>query len=137
MADDTYRVTKTEEEWRARLSPLQYEVLREAGTERPFTGAYWRTKNAGTYVCAGCDQPLFRSEQKYSSGCGWPSFFEELPEARIEVRLDESHGMVRQEILCSGCGGHLGHVFPDGPKPTGTRYCVNSASIRLIEDKAE
>ncbi len=137
MADDTYRVTKTEEEWRARLSPLQYEVLREAGTERPFTGAYWRTKIAGTYVCAGCDQPLFRSEQKYSSGCGWPSFFEELPEARIEVRLDESHGMVRQEILCSGCGGHLGHVFPDGPKPTGTRYCVNSASIRLIEDKAE
>ena len=134
MADDRDKVEKSEQEWREQLSPLQYAVLRESGTERAFTGKYWNTKTAGTYVCAGCRTPLFRSEQKYASGCGWPSFFEELQDADIEIRVDRSHGMVREEILCSVCGGHLGHVFPDGPPPTGKRYCVNSASIELVED---
>ncbi len=134
MAADRDKVEKSEQEWREQLSPLQYAVLRESGTERAFTGKYWNTKTAGTYVCAGCRTPLFRSEQKYASGCGWPSFFEELQDADIEIRVDRSHGMVREEILCSVCGGHLGHVFPDGPPPTGKRYCVNSASIELVED---
>lgn len=135
MSDGPRKVEKSEEEWREQLSPMQFAVLRESGTERAFTGKYWNTKTKGTYVCAGCGKPLFKSEQKYASGCGWPSFFEELDDADIEVVVDRSHGMVREEILCRDCGGHLGHVFPDGPPPTGRRYCVNSASIELIEEE--
>jgi len=134
MSDGPRKVEKTEAEWREQLTPVQFAVLREAGTERAFTGAYWDTTTPGTYVCAGCKTPLFRSEQKYRSGCGWPSFFDELDDADIEVREDRSHGMVREEIVCRVCGGHLGHVFPDGPPPTGKRYCVNSASIELVEE---
>lgn len=128
------RVEKTEGEWRAALTPFQFHVLREAGTERAFTGAHWNTKAPGTYVCAGCRTPLFRSETKYASGCGWPSFFDDLGGGIIEVRVDRAHGMIREEIVCAACGGHLGHVFPDGPPPTGRRYCVNSASVELIPD---
>lgn len=128
------RVAKTDAEWRAQLTPFQFHVLREAGTERAFTGAYWRTTTPGLYVCAGCRTPLFRSETKYASGCGWPSFFDDLGEGVIETRIDRSHGMIREEIVCAACGGHLGHVFPDGPPPTGRRYCVNSASIELVAD---
>jgi peptide-methionine (R)-S-oxide reductase len=128
------RIEKTEAEWRAALTPFQFHVLREAGTERAFTGAYWNTKAAGLYVCAGCRAPLFRSETKYASGCGWPSFYDDLGGGVVEVRVDRSHGMIREEIVCAACGGHLGHVFPDGPRPTGRRYCVNSASVELIPD---
>jgi peptide-methionine (R)-S-oxide reductase len=129
------KVQKTEAEWRAQLTPLQYDVLREAGTERAFTGEYWNTKKKGVYVCRGCGTPLFRSEQKYASGCGWPSFFDELEGDLIERHQDRTFGMVRTEIVCRTCGGHLGHVFPDGPPPTGERYCVNSASIELVPDE--
>jgi len=127
------KIVKTDAEWRELLSPMQFHVLREAGTERAFTGKYWQTKAAGTYVCAGCRTPLFRSETKYASGCGWPSFYDDLGEV-IDVRIDRTLGMLREEIVCRTCGGHLGHVFPDGPPPTGRRYCVNSASIELVED---
>ena len=125
-------VTRTDAEWREILTPIQFSVLREGGTERAFTGKYWQTRTPGTYVCAGCRTPLFESDQKYASGCGWPSFFDEIPGDRVEVQVDRSHNMVREEILCAACGGHLGHVFPDGPPPTGKRYCVNSASIELV-----
>jgi peptide-methionine (R)-S-oxide reductase len=128
-------VQKTEAEWRAVLTPMQFAVLREAGTERAFTGEHWQTTTPGMYVCAGCDTPLFRSETKFASGCGWPSFFDDLGDGVIETRIDRTHGMVREEIVCTACAGHLGHVFPDGPPPTGKRYCVNSASIRLIPDE--
>ena len=129
------KVTRTEAEWRALLSPFDFHVLREAGTERAFSGAYWRTKTPGTYVCKGCQTPLFRSETKFSSGCGWPSFYDDLGNGVVERRPDNSHGMRRVEILCSACGSHLGHVFPDGPKPTGERHCVNSASVVLKPDE--
>lgn len=128
------QVQKSEAEWRAQLNEEQFWILRQAGTERPFTGQYWQTRTPGTYVCRGCQTPLFRSETKYASGCGWPSFFDDLGGEVIEVRVDRSHNMIREEILCRACGGHLGHVFPDGPPPTGRRYCVNSASIELIAD---
>ncbi|TVQ92686.1 MAG: peptide-methionine (R)-S-oxide reductase [Deltaproteobacteria bacterium] len=127
-------VQKSEALWRAQLTEHQFHILREAGTERAFTGEYWQTQTAGTYHCAGCDTPLFRSETKYASGCGWPSFYDDLGDDVIEVQIDRSHGMIREEILCRACGGHLGHVFPDGPPPTGKRYCVNSASITLVPD---
>lgn len=128
-------VTRTEAEWRALLSPFDFHVLREAGTERAFSGEYWRTKTPGTYLCKGCQTPLFRSETKFSSGCGWPSFYDDLGNGVVERRVDTSHGMRRVEIVCSSCGGHLGHVFPDGPKPTGERHCVNSASVVLKPDE--
>ena len=116
------------------LSEEQYAVCWGKGTERPFTGRYWDCKLPGLYTCVCCSQPLFRSETKYDSGSGWPSFYAPVADAAISECRDTSHGMVRTEILCSGCGSHLGHVFPDGPRPTGLRYCVNSASLELVED---
>lgn len=122
----------TDEEWRERLTPLQYEVTRKAGTERPGTGKYYKHDEKGVYTCVCCGAKLFTSSMKYDSGCGWPSFFEELDNANIERHEDNTLGMRRIEIVCSACGAHLGHVFPDGPQPTGERYCVNSASLDFV-----
>jgi peptide-methionine (R)-S-oxide reductase len=119
----------TDAQWRERLTPLQYAVLREKGTERPFTGAYTDTEEVGVYACAGCGTVLFEATHKFHSGCGWASFHSELDTANIQQITDTSHGMRRVELVCSTCGGHLGHIFPDGPKPTGMRYCINSASL--------
>ena len=127
----TEKVRKSDEEWRAELSPEQYRVLREKGTERAFTGAYWDHREKGRYRCAACGHPLFESEAKYDSACGWPSFYQPAQEGRITTERDASHGMIRTEVLCSGCGSHLGHVFPDGPQPTGLRYCINSISLEF------
>ncbi len=123
------KIKKTDAEWKAELTPEQYRVLREKGTERAFTGKYNIHKEKGMYVCAGCNSPLFTSDTKFDSGCGWPSFFEALDKDKIKEVRDLSFGMVRIEILCAKCDGHLGHVFDDGPKPTGLRYCVNSLSL--------
>lgn len=125
------QISKTDEEWRQTLTAEQYDVLRMGGTERPFSGEYWATKDDGSYACAGCGSVLFASGTKFDSGSGWPSFFEPTEEAAVETRQDRSHGMVRTEVLCSACGGHLGHVFPDGPEPTGLRYCINSAALEM------
>jgi peptide-methionine (R)-S-oxide reductase len=124
---------QTEAEWREKLSPEQYRILRQGETERAFTGKYWDSKGEGVYRCAGCGEKLFSSETKYESHSGWPSFFKPLTEGLIDEEEDRSFGMVRTEIRCSNCGGHLGHVFDDGPNPTGLRYCVNSASLDLDE----
>jgi peptide-methionine (R)-S-oxide reductase len=127
---------KTESEWRERLSPEQYQVLRQGATERAFTGRFWDSKAEGVYRCAGCGEKLFSSDTKYESHSGWPSFFQPLTEDVIAEEDDRSYGMVRTEIKCANCGGHLGHVFDDGPQPTGLRYCVNSASLELEEGSA-
>src|SRR4026209_836518 len=128
------KIKKTEQEWRAELTPEQYRVLREKGTERPFTGESDHVFEPGKYLCAGCRAELFPAETKYDSGCGWPAFDAPATEGAIEEETDTTYGMVRTEVMCAACGGHLGRLFPDGPHPTGLRSCVNSAALRLEED---
>lgn len=130
------KVVHTDEEWREKLSEEEFQVTRCSATERAFTGRYWDEKADGTYHCICCGAPLFRSEAKFDSGTGWPSFFQPISEDAVAEKTDQSHGMVRTESVCAKCDAHLGHVFPDGPKPTGLRYCMNSASLDLKKDDA-
>jgi peptide-methionine (R)-S-oxide reductase len=129
------KVTKTEEEWKKLLSPEEYHVLREKGTEPAFSGKYLKNKKNGTYVCAGCGNPLFSSETKFDSGTGWPSFWSPVSEDSVEEKVDDRFGMHRTEVRCKKCGGHLGHVFGDSPTPSGQRYCINSVSLKFKEKK--
>jgi peptide-methionine (R)-S-oxide reductase len=130
------QLPKTDAEWREKLTPEQFEVARKAGTERAFSGEYWDCHDEGVYECVCCGEPLFSSDTKFESGTGWPSFFQALAPEAVEEDTDTSHGMVRTEARCRNCGAHLGHVFPDGPRPTGQRYCMNSASLRLERKKS-
>lgn len=130
MSDKT---KKSEQEWQGSLTPEQYRVMREHGTEHPFSGKYADCKIKGTYVCAGCGEELFSSDTKFDSGTGWPSYFQAINDTAVEETVDNSHGMSRVEVHCQKCGSHLGHVFPDGPQPSGLRYCINSVSLDLIE----
>ncbi len=132
--NDEPKITKSETEWRRELSDEEYFVCREKGTERPYSGKYWNTRTPGTYRCRCCGLALFRSDTKFDAGCGWPSFFEPLEGANLTEHEDLTHGMIRTEVTCSRCGSHLGHVFPDGPPPTGLRYCINSVSLDLHKE---
>ena len=127
------KIEKTDAEWRAELTAEQYRVLREKGTEAPFSGEYDHVFEPGTYHCAGCGALLFESDTKYDSGCGWPAFYAPANDEVIDEETDRTYGMIRTEVMCASCGGHLGHLFPDGPHPTGIRYCINSASLKLEE----
>ena len=131
MTSKPEKITKTDAEWRAELTPEQYRIARQKGTEMAFTGEYYKTKTPGMYLCVACGQELFSSDTKYESGSGWPSFYKPASEDAVEEVTDNTHGMARTEVVCSRCGSHLGHVFPDGPRPTGLRYCMNSASLKL------
>src|SRR5262245_13236172 len=130
MAD---KLVKSDEEWRKILTPEQFRVLRQKGTERAFTGAFWESHDKATYVCAGCGQEMFGSDTKFDSGSGWPSFWKPMLDAAVDTETDRTHGMVRTEVSCARCGGHLGHVFEDGPNPTGLRYCINSAALKQMK----
>ena len=130
------KIQKTEQEWKATLTPEQYQITRQKGTEPAFTGQYYKTKDKGTYTCVCCSNELFSSETKYDSGSGWPSFWDPLAKQNVRMEQDTSHGMRRVEVMCAACEAHLGHVFPDGPNPTGTRYCINSASLKLEKKEA-
>lgn len=135
MNNSEFPIQKSEQEWQQELSPEEYNVLREKGTERAFTGKYWNHKEEGVYTCAGCGTPLFHSDTKFESGSGWPSYYEPVSKENVAEKLDKSYGMIRTEVLCGKCGGHLGHVFNDGPQPTGMRYCINSASLDFKKEK--